>query len=281
MSQLDLFADREQRWNQQRTRFVTPPVLFAPGVHAVEVIPEALAKPFVCAHHYSGSFPAARLSVGLFRHAPFHAPELVGVAVFGVPMQAAALTRWLGVDGQGGCELSRLVILDEDCHGVEIGFNAESWFVSRAQKLLAQHKPGLRAVLSYCDPVPRHDERTGEIIKVGHVGTIYKSLNYRLMGRSSARTHWLAPDGRVVSERALSKIRKDESGSDYAQRQLRTYGAPPRQAGEGGDAYVRRALESGVFRRVRHPGNLVFGRAIGPARQRTAEGFAPAVQWAA
>jgi hypothetical protein len=60
--------------------------------YAVEVLPETAAKEFVVGHHHSGSFPSAR-----FRFGPYDLGagevELRGVAVFGVPVMAAVLTR--------------------------------------------------------------------------------------------------------------------------------------------------------------------------------------------
>lgn len=112
-------------------------------------------------------------------------------------------------------------------------------------------------MLSYCDPLERRDA-SGRVVKRGHIGTVYRAHNGRYAGRSSARTMVLAADGRVVSERALSKIRLDEQGAGYAMRQLAALGAPPRLPHESGAAYVVRALADGGFRKLRHPGNHVF-----------------------
>jgi len=89
---------------------------------------------------------AARLSVGLF---DAQRAELVGVVVFGVPMNQRVVPARLGVPASEGVELSRLVLLDH------IPGNAESWFVARAFRALREEKPEVRGVVSYCDPVPR------------------------------------------------------------------------------------------------------------------------------
>ena len=47
---------------------------------AVDVLEEQPARAFVEQHHYSGTFPAKRLAVGLWR-----GRELAGAAVFSVP----------------------------------------------------------------------------------------------------------------------------------------------------------------------------------------------------
>lgn len=71
--------------------------------YRVAPLPESIARPFVTGHHYSASWPAARLSYGLFdtraelddAHPTDAATGelLVGVAVFVVPMSVRALTN--------------------------------------------------------------------------------------------------------------------------------------------------------------------------------------------
>lgn len=217
------------------------------------MIPEADAKQFVTDHHYSASYPAARVRVGLMAKPATGVEYLGGVAVFSVPMQPAAVPKYLGCAPNDGVELGRLVLLDDDL----LGYNAESWFVARAFRLLRKVIPTIRGVVSYSDPVPRYSAEGG-LVKPGHAGIVYRALNGLYLGRSSARTLILAPDGRVVSERSLSKIRLGESGEDYAMRQLVAMGAPQRALRESGRDYVARALVEGGFRKTRHPGNHVF-----------------------
>lgn len=76
--------------------------------------------------------------------------------------------------------------------------------------------------------------------------------------RGRPETLLLDAHGRVVSRRALSKIRNGEVGRDYAYRQLLAAGAPERGAGEAAEDYLRRALACGAFRRLRHPGNHAY-----------------------
>lgn len=246
----------EQRWMKQRSVFVPPPPAerFDPSRACVELIPESVAKAFIIEHHYSKSYPAARLRVGLFlKPGPFQAEQLVGAAVFAIPMQGRAIPAyWPSLSPSQGVELSRLVLRPEAL------FNAETWFLARAFRLLRRQLPDVRAILSYADPVPRtsHD---GTLVKRGHVGTIYRAHSARSLGRSSPRTLILAPDGRVVSGRALSKLRNGEQGAAYAYQQLLDMGAPRRVPNESDESYVRRAIEQGPFRRMKHPGNLAFG----------------------
>jgi len=71
-----------QRWNNGRDYWRPVGEVFDPARYGVEVISEdRIAKAFVERHHYSGSYPAARVRVGLFETTGYTAPELVGVAV--------------------------------------------------------------------------------------------------------------------------------------------------------------------------------------------------------
>ncbi len=96
------------------------------------------------------------------------------------------------------------------------------------------------------------------MFKAGHIGTIYQALNFGYFGKGSPRTLLLSKDGRVVSQRALSKIRNEERGADHAARQLVEMGAPERSLGEDPRSWVERALCSGAFDRLKHPGNHVY-----------------------
>lgn len=66
----------------------------------MDVLAEPVARSFVVREHYSGTFPAARLSVGLFGPGP----TLEGAAVFSVPMSEAVLLRWTGFSYAGAVD---------------------------------------------------------------------------------------------------------------------------------------------------------------------------------
>lgn len=246
------------RWRERRSRFVPPADLFNPARCEAVPLPEADAKAFVVRHHYSGSYPAARFRAGLMVKPPLGREYLAGVAVFSVPMQSAAISKYLAIRPSDGVELGRLVLLDDEF----TSFNAESWFTSRALKLLRRAIPGIGGVISYSDPLPRYAE-DGSLVKPGHAGIIYRACNARYHGRSKGRTLLVSKSGVVVNERAVSKIRNEESGIDYACRQLVSLGAPQRMPYEPGAGYVVRALAEGGFRKVAHPGNHVFAFPFG------------------
>jgi len=255
--QLALFAAC-QRWRGGRDSYRPAGEPFDPSRYGAAPIDFGPARRFVVAHHYSATMPASRLQIGLFHKGSAVQREmLAGVLVFSVPVQERAVPAWLdGLSPRLGVEIGRLVLLDA------VPANGESWFLGRCFRLLRQLLPEVQGVLSYCDPLERCDDR-GRVVKRGHIGTVYKAFNGRYAGRSAARTLLLAPNGRSVNERTLSKIRLGEQGADYAVRQLLALGAPAPRAGEPGSAYVARAVVEGGFRKFRHPGNLAFTWPVG------------------
>jgi hypothetical protein len=263
MRQMDLIESLGcQRWNRRRELYRTAGEPIDTSKYGVELVSEGEARTFVQTHHYAGSLPPTRVRVGLFRSEPFRCPELVGVAVFSVPVQAKALSCYFGVGNEAGVELGRLVLKDS------VEANGETFFVSRACKLLKQQLPGVKAVLSYSDPLERRSA-DGYLVKRGHYGTVYRGLSATFMGRSSKRTLVLDRHGRVISERSLSKLRNDESGAAGAYRMLIEAGAPRRMLGESGREYVERVLKEGPFTKQKHPGNLVFGWGVGSKGERS------------
>jgi hypothetical protein len=204
-----------QRWRERRALYVPARTTIVTSEYDVCRIPsDTVARQFVCTHHYSGSYPAARERFGLYRFG-----VLAGVSVYSVPY-AAQLTCAFGhgFDVGTGVELGRLVLLDE------IPANAESWFVARCHELLAS--TGYRGVISMSDPEPRVDRDWGSVFP-GHVGTVYQALNAHYVGRSKPRKLLLLPDGRVLNERMLCKIRAAERGWVSAVDTLIGYGADP------------------------------------------------------
>lgn len=254
-----------QRWRRRRDSYRPAGEPIDPRRYGVALIDDdTTARSFIIDHHYSGSYPAARCRVGLYRSRPGAQAgvDLVGVAVFSVPAGPQVLQRWCGVeDSMAAVELGRLVLLDD------VEANGETWFLARAFALLRASLPAVSSVLSFSDPLPRH-RADGSVVKPGHIGIIYRAYNGRYVGRSTRRTLYLSPAGTVISARALSKLRAEERGHRYAAEQLVEAGAPARQRAESGAAYVSRVLQGGHLRRVRHPGNLAYLWPIGDRRQR-------------
>lgn len=242
----------DKRWQDRRERWARPDVVFDPSGFAVDVVPERVARRLVTEHHYSGSFPAARLSVGLFRKpGPRAETELAGIAVFSVPMSSAVIPARIGIPASEGVELGRFVCLPV------VAFNGETWFLRRALAALRAEKREVRAVLSYADPLERWSEG-GLLCKPAHFGTIYQASNAIYVGRAKPRYVVMTRGGQVVSGRALSKISNQDQGHVYASQQIEAAGAPPRGHLEDPSDWLRRVLVEPAFIKIRHPGNYAY-----------------------
>jgi hypothetical protein len=181
--------------------------------YRVVPIPEAPARRFIEEHHYSHSFPASRMNFGLLE-----GDHLVGAAVLGVPMHPAVLTKpfpTLGADT--AADLSRLVLLDD------VPSNAESFVLGRLFRLAAEH--GLRGLVAFSDPLPRIV--AGAVLLGGHIGHVYRVTGGRYLGRGTARTVTLLPDGTVLTARSQSKLCRGERGAAGVRARLVALGARP------------------------------------------------------
>jgi hypothetical protein len=233
-----------QRWSDRRAKFKLADTFIKPADFDVSEISDNLAKDFVLNHHYAASYPAARRRFGLFEHG-----DLVGVAVFSHPCNEKTITTVFRCQrAVDGLELGRFVLLDG------VAANGESWFLARCREKLKNDYPG---ITSFSDPIPRQTVE-GQQIFAGHIGIIYQASNAAYLGRGTARTLRLLPDGKVMSARAIQKIRKAESGWQYAVDILRSYGANTCPLAE----FERRAWLNHwldiLTRTMRHKGNLKY-----------------------
>lgn len=237
-----------QRWRDRRGAYrpAGEPIRTA-DYEVSEIATDREARAFVERHHYSRSFPAARARYGLHRHG-----ELVGVAVLSHPPSEAALAAALPLpcDRLAKVELGRLVLLDD------VPANGESWMVARVFELA--RRAGFEAVVSHSDPQSRQTT-SGNVVFIGHVGTVYQSLNATYCGRTPARTQRLLPDATVLSARAISKLRLRDKGWRYVVDLLVSHGAPP----PSGDwrTWVTVAIAT-ITRPVRHRGNHRYAWAL-------------------
>lgn len=207
-----MIIEATQRWRNGKSRFIPIREPFNPREFEVAEIREAAAKEMILTHHYLKSFPASRRRFGLFLHA-----KLVGVAVFSQPTNNLTITNVFNCQPADGLELGRFLLLDE------IGFNAESWFLARCREVLRREYVG---VVMFSDDQCRLDER-GEKVFAGHLGKIYASTGSTFLGRGTPRVLRLLPDGTTFNDRTISKIRKNESGCQYAAGILERFGAAP------------------------------------------------------
>jgi len=228
-----------QRWRNRLHAWRDPHECINTRAYSVEAIAsDAVAKAFILQHHYSGTYPAAR-----FRYGLYDAHGLAGVAVFSHPCNDRVLTSVFDGPALDAVELGRFVLLDS------VAGNGETWFLARTFELL--RRAHLRGVVSFSDPEPRHTA-AGETIFVGHIGTIYQAHNARYLGRGTARSLRLLPDGHVLSDRAIQKIRAGERGWIAAAAVLEQLGADA--PGRDRRAWVREWVPR-LTRTVRHLGN--------------------------
>lgn len=120
----------------------------------VEGIGSRTASQMVVENHYLHRRPPISFSYGLYS-----VEGLVGVVTFGIPASRHLQMSACPTDPGKVIELNRLWVDDSQPR------NTESWFVSRAMKLLPP-----RIVVSYADT------------KEGHQGYVYRALNFFYAG---------------------------------------------------------------------------------------------------
>ncbi|MFD8609469.1 DUF6884 domain-containing protein [Streptomyces sp. NPDC059631] len=260
-----------QRWNHRiptwrRTRDGG----FDPEVHRVVRIPEAPAKRFTVAHHYSASWPVVRLAYGLQRVDQSPGPgepeggRLVGVLALGVPMNTAVLNVFPDLEPlKESLELSRMCLLDS------VASNGESWACARAFRDAAAK--GIRGIVAHADPVPRVRLTADgpSHVMPGHIGHVYgHGQGFAYLGRTRARRLVVLPDATVLSDRAAAKVRRDETGHAAVERRLIAFGATTRRPKEDGARWLAQALEDVGATALYHGGCHKYARTIGPQRRR-------------
>jgi hypothetical protein len=247
-----MLTNVSQRWTQRRSVFLPPAKLFNPSRYEVVDIPsDNVARAFVMREHYSGTYPSARERFGLYERGG----ELVGVIVFSHPMSEEVLDI-LPCSRKDGVELGRLVLLDR------VPFNAESWFVAQAFRLLRAMKRKdksrkYRNVVSFSDPFPRFAIGDPKPVFVGHIGQIYQASNAVYLGRAPRRTERITPDGRLLCARTISKIRGVEVGWENCVDSLVEFGAERPTSGDDLRAWLKRQVPL-ITRCVRHPGKFRY-----------------------
>lgn len=140
------------------------------------------AAGLVVEHHYLHRRPPISHAYGLW-----HLGALVGVVTFGVPASRHLQMSACPSDPSKVLELNRLWVHDS------MGANTESWFVSRALRMLPA-----RIVVSYADPMH------------GHYGYIYRALNFHYAGwtdmeRKTPRYDYVPADPKAHTRDAFRK----------------------------------------------------------------------------
>jgi len=255
MSQHALQLPFSKRWNHKREQWVPRDAVIDPNSLSVDIIRDGVAKPFIQEHHYSGTFPASVCNVGLYLNNGVHPSCLIGVIVFAVPSNSATMRKYTGFDIDAACTIARVVLLPDAL------YNAESWTLTRATALLQQEKPHYRALLSFADPLERHNA-AGELTKQMHYGQIYQASNARFCGRTRPRILHLTPHGLTVDDRTISKIRGADPRDHSAIENLLAAGAPCIKPKQTPRHWFSELVTSQWLRRVKHPGNFAYAFAL-------------------
>jgi len=249
-----------QRWTQRRSSWRhLGEGGFDRRRYRVEEIGERDAATFIRTHHYSGQWVAALRCYGLLDHVD---GRLVGVAALSVPVSSRVLTNAFPTlkPYRESAELGRLCLLDE------CAANSETFMLARVFRLARE--AGFRGIVSFADPMPRHT-LAGDVVLVGHVGAIYQATAGSIYtGRGTPRTLLLLPDGMVLNDRALQKIRSQDQGHAYVEARLVAAGAHPRTPPEDPRAWLAGALDAAHVRRVRHRGPHRYLFSLGSTKER-------------
>lgn len=120
----------------------------------VQQVPSQVANTVVTKYHYLHRKAPISFAYGLYK-----GPKLMGVVTFGTPPSRHLQMSACPSDPALVLELNRLWVHDA------MPTNTESWFVSRALKMLPP-----RIIVSYADP------------KFGHMGYVYRALNFFYAG---------------------------------------------------------------------------------------------------
>jgi hypothetical protein len=252
-----------QRWKNGISSFVSNDERiskFKPDDYEVRKGTKATAISFSDEHHYLGG--VGQWTCGAFL-CHKRSGKLVGIATFS---NVARNAKYGGLGGHEMASLSRLVLL------TEVPGNAETWFLSRAMRIVQQVYQGpdrptpsvLKLLVSHSDPVPRIG-LDGKALMPGHIGNIYQSANATYLRPSAPVYEYTTigkppfsfkldgvPSGVVLPTRSLSKIRsiwkpKPEAGAWTALETLLKYVSDDslrRRHGESNAAWEKRLVPS-------------------------------------
>lgn len=160
--------------------------------HVVK-IPGKLGKEYIRNNHYSHSCHNGPMCWGLFDTDE----NLVGVCAFATPCSENVRGSVFGKEHKDRVvELHRLHTKDG------LPKNTLSWFVTRSIQGLLEYRPNVRGIISFSDNTE------------GHVGTIYKALNFEFKGETASVVFYRDAEGRLRHPRQNGiNISKEEAVS--------------------------------------------------------------------
>lgn len=98
------------------------------------------------------------------------------------------------------------------------------------------------------------------------MGTIYQASNARYTGRGAPATLVVLPDGKILNNRAMSKVRQQERGHEAVERRLVELGAAPPRAGQRPAEWLWAALDGIGASKMRHRGCHRYAFPLGTTR---------------
>lgn len=139
----------------------------------IEIIPvnKEQVQSFIL-KHYLGKDPKGIKKIYGVIHKKEKGSELVGTAIYGIPMRSATTFIEPEVLSNEVLELKRLFLEDH----VNLP-NVESYVIAKTLKMLKSEFPQVKVVITFADE------------KVGHVGSIYQATNAIYLGKSSDGKH--------------------------------------------------------------------------------------------
>lgn len=177
--------------------------------YTVELVDRKTIKDFIETWHYSKSINGCKSSYCFALYNPSH--EMVGAMFFGRLAMYNQYKRF-SEDEDKVIELRRLCCIDDTPR------NAESYFISRALKLLKQIWRSDGIVISYADA------------EYGHEGTIYKASNFESVG--------FVPGARVIDWNG--KVYHDKTIRTKYNGKLKPFAQRVKDALENGEAFYRK-----------------------------------------
>ena len=171
-----------------------------PADLVVRQVPASVARPYIAAGHYSGTFPDSTRE----SYAGFYSETLSCVVTFGMGANHSAFTAVVPDIALGEYrELTRLWV-DDACPR-----NTASRLVASA---IAKLPPEVRLIVSFADTAQ------------GHAGYVYQAMNFIYLGTTTPGKNLLDDEGKSVHPRLLGiyRMRRKEfaelSGPEIARR---------------------------------------------------------------
>jgi hypothetical protein len=153
------------------------------------------AKRFLDSHHYAQYGRVSKVIFGAYLK-----DQLIAVCKFANPVRQEVASS-IGQKPDETLELDRFCIRP-DCHKK----NLASWFISRSSKLVFDKLPKVRCLVSFAD------------MTYGHIGTIYKSANWKCLGEVSPDYCYVNAEGWKIHKKTLYNhaVKNKMTESEYA-----------------------------------------------------------------